>query len=237
MAGRTWAEWYKLIVQDGSSRDAFLNAVIHSLAQTYWRQRDANNLTEIEQILRCVVYLRDDAVAKQLPLETALSQVLVRDLTRFKEFLDHYYNKRINQDPLIVQLDHLADKVRQEIERYRAVKSSASKKEVKSSGQSVSLVEKNAIIQISVEGKIRLRKPLHEGHLTVRGNEYGVSRGGNFLISEKKGVFVIEPLDGRVGVITVSRATRTGGGDFLLNPHERYDCMVSDFIFSLKIDA
>lgn len=226
-----------LVVQDGSSQDAFLNAVIHSLAQTHWRQRDANNLTEIEQILRCVIYLRDNAVAKELPIRTVLLQVLVRDLTRFKEFLDHYYNRRINQDLLIVQLDHLADKVRREIEGYRAVKSSVPKKEMKSSGQPVSTVEKNAIVQISVEGKIRVRKSLREGHLTVKGKEYGVSRGGNFLIMEKKGIFVIEPLNRAIGVIAVHRATRTAGGDFLLNPYELYECVVSGFIFSLKIDV
>ncbi len=177
------------------------------------------------------MYLRNNAVNDDFLF--ALLQVLVRDVSRYSDFLMLYSEKRISQDVLIKNLDHLSEKIRLEVVAFSGSQKSHSVKV----GASISVSARREIfVEIKVSGKQRLRKVFNEGHVTVWGNGYGVSRGGDFLVMEKNGVFAVEPL-GKMMVVVVPRATKTVGGDFLINPNEWYDCTAGSFEFSLRINS
>lgn len=230
MVGYFWSKTYQRVIEGSISLARFLEEVVRSLAQPSWRQRNAQNLVEIDQIFNSLVHLRNKTVGKN-DRDFALLQVLIQDVDRFKKFLELYYNKKIQQDKLIEHLDHLADKIRREVVSYEKYGSSAPL--IVKLGKVFPSVDKKARVELSGVEK-RVSKVLEAGHVTISGKEYGVVRGGNFLVMARNTVFIVEPLD-KVGAIVVKRATKVFGGDYLLNPNEDYDCEVSGLIVKLRI--
>lgn len=230
MVSYLWAETYRRVVAGSVSQDWFLDEVVRSLAQPSWRQRNAQNLVEIEQIRESLIHLRNRAVGNDR--DFALLQVLVMDVDRYKHLIELFYNKRIIQEALIEQLDHLSDKIRREVLGYRK-SSSSPPPPIVVRPRTVTSPTQKARVEITSGGK-RISKVLEEGHVTINGKEYGAVRGGNFLAMAKGNVFVVEPLD-KIGTLIVKGASKTMGGDYLLNSNQDYDCEVSSLTIKLRI--
>ena len=234
MVERTWRGWRSAVGRNAGEHQAgFVKAVSASLVQVSWRRREEQSLVELDHIFQTLVHLRNRAHTSGNSRDFALLQPLVNNVNRFQQFVALYVARKIDQRTLINHLDHIGDAIQREVMSYNATHDEPLAdvapvvKEVKREAK----VE--PVVEIVIAGKT-IKKPLKEGHTTIKSKELG-SGGPEFLVSlHEKGVFLLEPLS-RIITLVVHGATKALHGDFLVNPGKWYECSSSKLSFKLRI--